>query len=439
MKHIKNKLKPPKAFNEWCLSQLPIYEWSNKNKTIRSSNRKFGALEKKQLRKNSQLNIDERFYSFGIILVSKKRIEIQSYGYWLSVKNGKEDLSSRLTNFEKFENDTHIKLTKQFGRYIQGLSNNYGIMGGPYERTTFYENDWETKIKEVSELKYLDLTDYKIERWGIENLYKNRWTIEFFQKIKCVEFANDLMQPLAHNRTIDMRVVTKKWQMENKHLLKNNSDPFPIFELKRRIKERRGTYVQGIEEYLGYHDIKDIPKNIGITRFQRYIIKNKINFNTYLDYLSIIKDLNMDITSERLLLPHDLQNAHDEAVKVLNKINKERENKRFEERLKELKALDDETDTFYLLTPKESKEIVQEGDALSHCVGTSRYIDRHLKGIITLVFIRDKNNVDKPLYTCEVQDGRIIQIRGKANKIAPDDVYTMMNHWIDGHKELLTT
>lgn len=38
--YIENKLTPPKAFFDWCFSQIHTFKWSNKEKTILSSDRK---------------------------------------------------------------------------------------------------------------------------------------------------------------------------------------------------------------------------------------------------------------------------------------------------------------------------------------------------------------------------------------------------------------
>ena len=38
--YIENKLTPPKAFFDWCFSQINTFKWSNKEKTILASDRK---------------------------------------------------------------------------------------------------------------------------------------------------------------------------------------------------------------------------------------------------------------------------------------------------------------------------------------------------------------------------------------------------------------
>lgn len=38
--YVKNRLKAPKAFFEWCYQSMRTYIWENKSKTIVASNRK---------------------------------------------------------------------------------------------------------------------------------------------------------------------------------------------------------------------------------------------------------------------------------------------------------------------------------------------------------------------------------------------------------------
>ena len=75
--------------------------------------------------------------------------------------------------------------------------------------------------------------------------------------------------------------------------------------------------------------------------------------------------------------------------------------------------------TFVL--PKELQELKAEGKALSHCVGT--YADRVAGGKTVIVFVRQKEKIDNPLYTLEISDGKIVQLRGMKNKDAAADAW----------------
>lgn len=90
-KEFRNTLKPPKKFFEWCYSHIPNYKWKNKHKTILASNRKNCPLIEKRLTVNSRLDFFDKNYYFAIILVTTKRIEIQTYDFCVEIKKRETD------------------------------------------------------------------------------------------------------------------------------------------------------------------------------------------------------------------------------------------------------------------------------------------------------------------------------------------------------------
>ncbi|WP_251843116.1 PcfJ domain-containing protein, partial [Enterococcus faecalis] len=84
-----------------------------------------------------------------------------------------------------------------------------------------------------------------------------------------------------------------------------------------------------------------------------------------------------------------------------------------QERKKQLKALETEIDDLLFLAPHSLQEIVEEGQVLHHCVGSQHYLEQHTKGKTTIVFIRRKEEPDKPYFTLEYREKRVIQVQGK--------------------------
>jgi len=110
-------------------------------------------------------------------------------------------------------------------------------------------------------------------------MYKYKFEIEFAQKINAHRLADEIMHPgnWIRNRwksAVDMRTLNRKWLQKNKQFFKNSDRSFRDFELGRRIQQRNGKLVSGIEQFLDFQDIKKIPTNIGINKFQNWIIKN---------------------------------------------------------------------------------------------------------------------------------------------------------------------
>lgn len=438
--YVTNRLKPNKAFFDWCLSQIPVYKWENKERIILSSERQGSRIIEKRLTKVSNLDFNGGFYPFTIVLVTAKRIEIQTYCYWVQIVNGKEILETELTNMELLANNQHIEIGhySYMNEYGFGLVS-IGVMGGKYTGTRLYKNNWEERVQTISELRYLDLNEVNYMTFGnLSHLYKFKFEIEYLQKIRATTIAREI----ANNGQIDFRTVTRKWLRVNKQLLKNNQDSFYVFELKRRVLERGGKVVPGIEKYMNYRDINGISKCVGIVSFQNWVIKNKVDMQYYRDYLGMLKDLNIKVDSQNLVKPKDLKKAHDNVVGLLNQLNIEKrrqENeklqKEYDERLKNRKRLETEIGDYLFVVPKQLDDLIKEGKELHHCVGSSSYVNSHAKGKTTILFIRRKDYPNTPFFTLEFKNGEINQLRGKHNKSASEEIEKVTGKWLQWTKK----
>lgn len=437
-------LTPPKAFFNWCTAQIPTYEWQNKKETILASSRKNCPTIKKRLTKRSKLSYPTKFYSFGVILVSKKRIEIQSHCYWQTIKDGKETLIYEHSNLERFSKDTHLKAHCRNGYWYEGLLSNYGFMSSAYTNTVFYPNNWQEKLTTISELKYLQLPE--IERQELAHIYKYRNEIEFLQKIGATTLANEIIFDDYRNifglyfHKADMRVITKKWLKANKHKLKANNPTFQELMLENTLKERNAPMIDGIEKYLHYSQIKQLPKEVNLTKFQKWFIRKGERFDYYMDYLHMLEELDTPLNDDTVLYPENLQVAHDNAVNTLNLLKSEIEEKEYEERKKQIKVFEAEIDDLLFLTPHSLQEIVQEGSILHHCVGSQRYLEQHKQGATTIVFIRKKEEPNLPYFTLEYRNQQVTQIQGKCNRQeVPEKIKQAVRQWQENLQHALSS
>lgn len=166
--------------------------------------------------------------------------------------------------------------------------------------------------------------------------------------------------------------------------------------------------------------------------------KNKVDFTYYLDYLGMLSDLSIDPTNnENLIVPKDLEKAHDNAVRLLNilfeenlKKIKAKEEQDYRDAMKARKKLQATIDGFAFTVPEKLEDLIKEGKELHHCVGSSAYVEKHRKGQTTILFIRKVDEATKPLFTLEYKSGEIIQIRGKHNVSAPPEVVEAANKWV---------
>lgn len=150
-------------------------------------------------------------------------------------------------------------------------------------------------------------------------------------------------------------------------------------------------------------------------------------FSDYKDYIKDCVTLGMDLNSERVILPKSLYNAHQNTIKQV-KIKEDKElDKKFKNRSKELAKYIYENDYFIIRAAASSKELIDEGKALTHCVGT--YGKRHADGQTNIFVIRKKTEIDKPFYTLELKGNEIIQVRGKEQCNPTKEVQNFINEF----------
>lgn len=135
----------------------------------------------------------------------------------------------------------------------------------------------------------------------------------------------------------------------------------------------------------------------------------------YRDYLRECSALGYDLTSTAITMPKDLFAAHDRTMKLMREKEDREMMARLIERnklLQELRFQVPELDLMIRL-PESVKDIIDEGAALNHCVAS--YADRHVSGVLAIVFLRRISDPDTPYYTMEISSHEIQQCRGRKN------------------------
>lgn len=152
-------------------------------------------------------------------------------------------------------------------------------------------------------------------------------------------------------------------------------------------------------------------------RAVNYIKKQNNDCISWLDYLGQAQELKYDMNNEVILMPKNLSKAHQNATDTLNAIKIVTEERNMKDRTKKLNKLYDfEYGDLEIIVPKSMQEIIAEGQKLQHCVGG--YAERHAEGVTTILFIRKKEEPDKPYVTLEINDKtkNIIQYHGFRNE-----------------------
>lgn len=174
------------------------------------------------------------------------------------------------------------------------------------------------------------------------------------------------------------------------------------------------------------------------------------------DYLTAAEAMGYQLHREDVLLPKALGAAHDSATaRHQNKMERERKKAQaekdrlaalaYEERRVELeKKYGFAMDGYLIRVPAGKNEILDEGRKLQHCV--SGYADRHMRGVTTILFMREAKKPGVPWLTIEMDGNKLRQIHGFKNegeyttkgRFAPDprEVYReFLDTWLDWLKK----
>ena len=130
--------------------------------------------------------------------------------------------------------------------------------------------------------------------------------------------------------------------------------------------------------------------------------------STLRDYARMALDVYGEVYEK---YPDNIQEAHAEANRIYNTRKREIDNKRFEELVD--KSLEWKNKEFVVVYPKTADEVIEEGKRLRHCVGS--YIQSVVRGECKIVFLRLKEEKEKPFVTIEIQGGNIRQARAVGN------------------------
>lgn len=139
-------------------------------------------------------------------------------------------------------------------------------------------------------------------------------------------------------------------------------------------------------------------------------------FFEYRDYLEAAWNLGLCLEHSRVLWPQDLQAAHDDLTAQMERRLITGTAGRSDGLVKgaaRAKKYSFELDGLRIVFPMTAGAIRREGKALKHCVGG--YAERHVKGVVTILFLRKADALHTPYVTIEMDGNRIVQVHGFRN------------------------
>jgi hypothetical protein len=185
-------------------------------------------------------------------------------------------------------------------------------------------------------------------------------------------------------------------------------------------------YILDLYENYGYKDIKKLALYVfRETKLTQGIEYPSTTLTNLRDYARMSSEMGIDYEK----YPKSLKKAHDLTILDYRLVKSEIDKKNFvkaveEEEYRELEFKDKE---YVIITPQEPKDLIDEGEKLSHCV--SSYVKDVIAKKCKILFMRDKENVDKPLVTVEVRGENIRQVRGFGNRKVVGQELEFISKW----------
>ena len=142
-------------------------------------------------------------------------------------------------------------------------------------------------------------------------------------------------------------------------------------------------------------------------------------YGLYRDYIDAAWHIGRCMEHSRVLWPEDLLAAHDTATDQWAAVQDEQAEKADARKIKDAKGrklkYEFELDGLRIVFPLSSAAIKREGQVLHHCVGG--YAERHIKGVLSIVFLRRADAPHRPYVTIEMRGDQIQQIHGESNDL----------------------
>lgn len=163
----------------------------------------------------------------------------------------------------------------------------------------------------------------------------------------------------------------------------------------------------------------------------------QVLIQSYDDYIKECRLIGYNTADDQISRPPDLQAAHERTSTAARAIEQERLEKEAAEqtrtymdvRYQKLVKMYEYADEHYcIIVPKSAIEIVYEGKDLHHCV--AGYAERHVNGVLAILFMRDVKNKESALYTIEMRGKKLIQIRGRENCDPTLQARSFVDRWL---------
>ena len=230
------------------------------------------------------------------------------------------------------------------------------------------------------------------------------------------------------------------------HKLDANVNMLKAFQEYAGVKDRQRLFLWQLKHKVKLN-IPPILKHMTVHKFIRYMEKQysflrlrktphgSLRYKEmqdlvteYRDYLDMCRRMGYDMKNSFVLYPKDLQKSHDKTARRYEQKKDALIKHDFIAVYKQLSGrLDFERDGLKIVYPDAPDDVIAEGHALHHCVGS--YTERVAEKECVILFLRRCADVSKPFYTIEVRGQEVVQVRGIGNCGMTPEVEAFVAAW----------
>ena len=338
-----------------------------------------------------------------------------------------KDFSQTAYYYGQYKDGSYRWRESLYAEYHYDFEGNKGTL---YQRTLFSLNQGILKTSGLYELqknmKMVEPETYLLYRYhcpAIEKAAKaglKKFVIQSIHKKSRLPNHRKLTEILGINSCLlkqlvkmDGGIAGLSWLQKMKNTQKWISEDILRYFEKHNISTIDVAFIENqMSPQQIYHYLRRMEKESGLP-------VEKI-LTIWRDYLSMAKKIGENLKDFIVYRPRELERRHDEAVIALQEIDTKQRAEELREKFPNLEKVCREITPIYqslkdekyaVLVPQKIEDIIKEGKALHHCVGTQEcYFDRISRKTSYIVFLRRQEELEKEFYTMEIEpDGNIVQ------------------------------
>ena len=306
-------------------------------------------------------------------------------------------------------------------RFQYSMYKKYGVDGYYKSMAGFFEvyNKYPI-IEQLTKIGFRNIVERMLKGWSMENSVNWRRKDNVFKflklnKAQVKEIVNSGVEITPKLLNIYRQSKKEKWNL--------NLDDLKEIEKLINSKWRR----KNISEYTTWcKAYKYITKQFD--KYSYYELKEEV-LSTWIDYLCDCDKLEFNAKEdENILFPKDVHQQHLNFTAQIKYIENIKLQEGFDKQRERREKLRFEYKDLICFAAMSQKELIEEGKAMSHCVGG--YAESCSEGKTDIIFIRKKSEPDKAYVTMEIRKDEIIQVRAYKNGKPDDDV----NKFVEEYK-----